>query len=97
MRPNPSSRLTQLDEVGGQVGARDDADADDPGSRQVRGHAAHEDPARNGEQPRPDEDDREDRDGPGQHEPGRQAQDQDQGGRRGQRIEPGAVVGWGLH
>jgi hypothetical protein len=87
----------ELDEMGGDVRARDDAHADDPGPGQVRRNAPHEHPARDDEQPRPDEDDRDDRDGPGQHEPARQAQDQGDDRRRGQRIEARAVVGGGLH
>ncbi|MDZ4797155.1 MAG: sigma-70 family RNA polymerase sigma factor, partial [Bryobacteraceae bacterium] len=51
-----------LDEVRGQIRARHDARAHDPGSWQVRRDTPHQDVARNGEQPRPDEDDREDRD-----------------------------------
>ena len=82
-----------------RVHARDDGRPDRARHRQVRDDAADDDPARDEEQDRPDEDDRRQRDQPRDE---RAAQDQERddpdgdGGRRA-RAGAGTVIGRGFH
>ncbi len=59
----PDDAGDDVDQVGGQEDARDDGHAHSPGRGQIRGHASNDDPARNGEQERPEDQDAEDRHG----------------------------------
>jgi hypothetical protein len=64
---------------------------------QLRGDPADDDPAWNEEQPRPDERDRQQWRRPDEPEGDRQPEDQRDDLRRGQRVDPEAVVGGLLH
>ena len=96
-RPKPSSSATNLTVCADRYTLVTTATPAAPGPRQVRGDASDDDPARDGEQPRPDGDDPESRHEPRQQERAGEPEEDDGDGRRRQGIDPEPVVGGWLH